>query len=186
MISILKTLHTTWPWRMRLSWPGYPSSSRRSGSWRRSWPCWSSPGGRWLRSWCQRLNWSSSIAWTPELSAALTGGQHIYHYQVSSYPIIFFHNDRSTPSTPSSDKVKTFVDKLDKFVNLETQKESMHKKEVSNMQKMLEETLLKNMHLQQDLENMSQELVRLSKLAVGGDGGENKAIQSWGASILMK
>ena len=86
---------------------------------------------------------------------------------------------RSTPSTPSSDKVKTFVDKLDKFVNLETQKESLHKKEVSSMQKMLEETLLKNMHLQQDLENMSQELVRLSKLAVVGGGGEDtKSVQS--------
>ena len=100
-----------------------------------------------------------------------------YYRQVSFY-LIFFNNVRSTPSTPSSDKVKTFVDKLDKFVNLETQKESMHKKEVSNMQKMLEETLLKNMHLQQDLENMSQELVRLSKLAVAGDGGQTKAIQS--------
>ena len=73
---------------------------------------------------------------------------------------------RSVPTTPSSDKVKTFVDKLDKFVNLDSQKDSVHKQEVSNMQKMLEETLLKNMHLQQDLENMSQELVRLSKLAV--------------------
>ena len=70
------------------------------------------------------------------------------------------------PTTPSSDKVKTFVDKLDNFVNLDSQKDSVHKQEVSNMQKMLEETLLKNMHLQQDLENMSQELVRLSKLAV--------------------
>ena len=100
------------------------------------------------------------------------------YYCQASFNLIFFNNFRSTPSTPSSDKVKTFVDKLDKFVNLETQKESMHKKEVSNMQKMLEETLLKNMHLQQDLENMSQELVRLSKLAVAGDGGQTKAIQS--------
>ena len=33
------------------------------------------------------------------------------------------------------------------------------------MQKMLEETLLKNLHLQQDVEAMSQEVVRLSKLA---------------------
>ena len=33
------------------------------------------------------------------------------------------------------------------------------------MQKMLEETLLKNLHLQQDVEAMSLEVVRLSKLA---------------------
>ena len=31
------------------------------------------------------------------------------------------------------------------------------------MQRILEETLTKNMHLQKDLENMSQEIVRLSK-----------------------
>ena len=41
----------------------------------------------------------------------------------------------------------------------------IHLLQVSNMQKMLEETLLKNLHLQQDLENMSLEIVRLSKLA---------------------
>lgn len=37
--------------------------------------------------------------------------------------------------------------------------------QLSSMQKMLEETLLKNLHLQQDVEAMSQEVVRLSKLA---------------------
>lgn len=73
--------------------------------------------------------------------------------------------NRSLPTTPSGDKMKNFVDKLDKFVHLDSQKE-VHTQEVSNMQKMLEETLTKNMHLQQDLDNMSQELVRLSKLAV--------------------
>lgn len=73
--------------------------------------------------------------------------------------------NRSLPTTPSGDKMRNFVDKLDKFVHLDSQKEA-HTQEVSNMQKMLEETLTKNMHLQQDLENMSQELVRLSKLAV--------------------
>jgi len=71
---------------------------------------------------------------------------------------------RANPSTPSSDKVRNFVDKLDKFVHLDTQKEA-HKQELSSMQKMLEETLLKNLHLQQDVEAMSLEVVRLSKLA---------------------
>ncbi|PVD24800.1 hypothetical protein C0Q70_15286 [Pomacea canaliculata] len=36
------------------------------------------------------------------------------------------------------------------------------------LQRMLEETLTKNMHLQQDLEVMSQEVVRLSRLSAGG------------------
>jgi len=76
--------------------------------------------------------------------------------------------NRSLPSTPSGDKMKNFVDKLDKFVHLDSQKDA-HTQEVSNMQKMLEETLTKNMHLQQDLDNMSQELVRLSKLAVASN-----------------
>jgi len=76
--------------------------------------------------------------------------------------------NRSLPTTPSGDKMRNFVDKLDKFVHLDSQKEA-HTQEVSNMQKMLEETLTKNMHLQQDLDNMSQELVRLSKLAVSSN-----------------
>ena len=73
---------------------------------------------------------------------------------------------RSTPSTPATDKVKTFVDKLDKFVNLDSQKDTLHKQEVTNMQKMLEETLLKNMHLQSSLDDMSQVhwQLRFSKL----------------------
>jgi len=75
------------------------------------------------------------------------------------------HASRSNPSTPSSDKVRNFVDKLDKLVNLDSNQKEVHKQEVSSMQKMLEETLLKNMHLQQDLESMSQEVVRLSKLS---------------------
>lgn len=36
---------------------------------------------------------------------------------------------RSNPSTPSSDKVRNFVDKLDKLVHLDSQKEA-HKQEV--------------------------------------------------------
>merc|ERR1719507_1315406 len=53
-------------------------------------------------------------------------------------------------------------EKLDRLVNKENQQ---HVQEVSSMQAMLEETLTKNLHLQQDLENMSQEVVRLSKIA---------------------
>jgi hypothetical protein len=53
-------------------------------------------------------------------------------------------------------------EKLDRLVNKENQQ---HVQEVSSMQAMLEETLTKNLHLQQDLEHLSQEVVRLSKLA---------------------
>jgi hypothetical protein len=38
------------------------------------------------------------------------------------------------------------------------------KEEFQRMQNMLEETLTKNMYLQKDLEHLSQEVVRLSKL----------------------
>ena len=41
------------------------------------------------------------------------------------------------------------------------------KEEISRMQNMLEETLTKNMQLQIDLENMAQEVVRLSKNVPG-------------------
>merc|ERR1719347_486203 len=60
-------------------------------------------------------------------------------------------------------KMRSFVDKIDRFVH-QPGPSGVQSKEVSNMQKMLEETLTKNMHLQQDLENMSLEVVRLSKL----------------------
>jgi len=74
---------------------------------------------------------------------------------------------RTSLSTPTGDnKVRNFVDKLDKLVHLEIDinKES-HKQEMTRMQQMLEETLVKNMHLQEDIENMSHEVARLSKLS---------------------
>ena len=39
-------------------------------------------------------------------------------------------------------------------------------RDMKQMQRCLEETLTKNMHLQKDLENMAQEIVRLSKTTV--------------------
>ena len=73
----------------------------------------------------------------------------------------------STESTATSEnKVRNFVDKLDKLVHreIDINKES-HKQEMTRMQQMLEETLVKNMHLQEDIENMSHEVARLSKLS---------------------
>ena len=61
-----------------------------------------------------------------------------------------FSLPRTSLSTPTGDnKVRNFVDKLDKLVHLEIDinKES-HKQEMTRMQQMLEETLVKNMHLQ--------------------------------------
>ena len=70
-------------------------------------------------------------------------------------------NNVSVPSTPTSDKVK-------KIVDLFVHPDSETRREVQRMQNMLEEALTKNMHLTEDLENMSQEVVRLSKLAAMG------------------
>ena len=67
-------------------------------------------------------------------------------------------NNVSVPSTPTSDKVK-------KIVDLFVHPDSETRREVQRMQNMLEEALTKNMHLTEDLESMSQEVVRLSKLA---------------------
>jgi hypothetical protein len=64
----------------------------------------------------------------------------------------------TVPSTPTTDKVK-------KIVDLFVHPDAETRKEVQRMQNMLEETLTKNMHLTEDLENMSQEIVRLSKMA---------------------
>ena len=52
---------------------------------------------------------------------------------------------------------------MDLLVNPE-QVEAQQKEELQRMQRMLEETLTKNMHLQQSMEDLSQEVVRLSKL----------------------
>ena len=70
-------------------------------------------------------------------------------------------NNVSVPSTPTSDKVK-------KIVDLFVHPDSETRREVQRMQNMLEEALTKNMHLTEDLESMSQEVVRLSKLAAAG------------------
>jgi len=75
------------------------------------------------------------------------------------------NSNSSTPVQPErsvSHAGRMMKEKLDRLVNKENQQ---HVQEVSSMQAMLEETLTKNLHLQQDLENMSQEVVRLSKLA---------------------
>ena len=66
------------------------------------------------------------------------------------------------PSTPTSEKVK-------KIVDLFVHPDSETRREVQRLQNMLEEALTKNMHLTEDLENMSQEVVRLSKLAATGN-----------------
>jgi len=71
-------------------------------------------------------------------------------------------NNGSVPSTPTSDKVK-------KIVDLFVHPDSETRREVQRMQNMLEEALTKNMHLTGDLESMSQEVVRLSKLAATGN-----------------
>jgi len=73
-------------------------------------------------------------------------------------------NKASTNHTSGENKMKSFMDKMDRFVH-QPGSSGGPSKEVTNMQKMLEETLTKNMHLQQDLEHMSLEVVRLSKLA---------------------
>jgi len=66
------------------------------------------------------------------------------------------------PERSVSHAGRLMKEKLDRLVNKENQQ---HVQEVSSMQAMLEETLTKNLHLQKDLEHMSQEVVRLSKLA---------------------
>ena len=66
-------------------------------------------------------------------------------------------------STPAKDKIKN-VKKVMDFLVHPDQLDAQYKEEVQRMQRMLEETLTKNMHLQKDLEHLSQEVVRLSKL----------------------
>ncbi|XP_059158587.1 GRIP1-associated protein 1-like [Physella acuta] len=66
------------------------------------------------------------------------------------------------PSHPHEEKLtlKKVMDLVNKNSDHAQHAQDMNKK----LQSMLEETLTKNMHLQQDLEVMSQEVVRLSKL----------------------
>ena len=55
---------------------------------------------------------------------------------------------------------------MKKMMNLLMHPDQETRKEIQRMQNMLEEQLTKNMHLQADLENLSQEVVRLSKQVV--------------------
>lgn len=72
---------------------------------------------------------------------------------------------RRTSMSPltSDNKMRSMIDKI---VHSESHAAGAHAKEVHRMQAMLEETLTKNMHLQQDLDHLSLEVVRLSKAAV--------------------
>jgi len=72
---------------------------------------------------------------------------------------------RRTSMSPltSDNKMRNMIDKI---VHAESHAAEAHAKEVHRMQAMLEETLTKNMHLQQDLDHLSLEVVRLSKVAV--------------------
>ena len=45
--------------------------------------------------------------------------------------VVIYYLFRSNPSTPSSDKVRNFVDKLDKLVNLDSNQKEVHKQEAS-------------------------------------------------------
>ena len=67
----------------------------------------------------------------------------------------------TTPSK-SVEKIKNVKKVMDLLVHPD--QVAQQKEEVQRMQRMLEETLTKNMHLQKDLEHLSQEVVRLSKL----------------------
>ena len=62
----------------------------------------------------------------------------------------------NSPLMPN-EKLKKMVDLLVN-PNSESQRDELHR-----MQNMLEETLTKNMHLQKDLEFLSQELARLNQ-----------------------
>lgn len=74
----------------------------------------------------------------------------------------------SVPTTPNNppynDKLKNNVKKM--MSNLLVHPDAETRSEMLRMQNMLEETLTKNMQLQGDLETLSQEVVRLSKLAI--------------------
>ena len=52
---------------------------------------------------------------------------------------------------------------MKKMMNMLVHPDQETRKEMQKMQNLVEETLTKNMHLQKDLENLSQEVVRLSK-----------------------
>ena len=74
--------------------------------------------------------------------------------------------EKETNSVKTNERIKNVRKVMDLLVNPD-QVEAQQKEELQRMQRMLEETLTKNMHLQNDLENLSQEVVRLSKI-VGG------------------
>ena len=74
--------------------------------------------------------------------------------------------DHAEGKVQVKERVKNIKKVMDLMVNPD-QVEAQQKDELNRMQRMLEETLTKNMHLQKDMENLSQEVVRLSKMAAG-------------------
>ena len=66
----------------------------------------------------------------------------------------------------TNERIKNVRKVMDLLVHPD-QVDAQKKEELQRMQRMLEETLTKNMHLQNDLEHLSQEVVRLSKIVPG-------------------
>ena len=66
----------------------------------------------------------------------------------------------------TKERIKNVRKVMDLLVHPD-QVDAQQKEEIQRMQRMLEETLTKNMHLQENLEHLSQEVVRLSKLVPG-------------------
>ena len=84
-------------------------------------------------------------------------------FLIFKYPIFLDHvKKESVPQSPA-DKIKNVKKVMNALVHPD-QLVAQQKEELQRMQRMLEETLTKNMHLQKDLEHLSTEVVRLSKL----------------------
>ena len=121
--------------RTRLSCRGWRGCRRTSGGWRRGWSCWSRAGPRWRRSWSSSPSSSRPTSSRPgpggrgeaRAEQRQCQGECVLQQECQDSDSTFV---RSNPSTPSSDKVRNFVDKLDKLVHLDSQKEA-HKQEVN-------------------------------------------------------
>ena len=74
--------------------------------------------------------------------------------------------EKAEAHVKTNERIKNVRKVMDLLVHPD-QVDAQKKEELHRMQRMLEETLTKNMHLQKDLEHLSQEVVRLSKLVPG-------------------
>ncbi len=157
-------------------WTRFLLSRMRNGQCISESKCWKTRRLQWPTRFSRRTISFSFIAWRANQVNIFLFLKKLWNWKdfLSSDHV---KKDHAEGKVQVKERVKNIKKVMDLMVNPD-QVEAQQKDELNRMQRMLEETLTKNMHLQKDMENLSQEVVRLSKMAAG-TGSANDNDNEW-------